>query len=162
MMAPGHLDAVRAIVRDGGYAKVTPDPRGRRHPQRDHAAGARTRSATRTARCCFHDAVRPLVSPRIITECFEALDDYDAVDVAIPSADTIIEVGDDNTIREIPPRADLRRGQTPQAFRASVIRAAYAEAGAGPRLRRHRRLHASCCATSPTCRSGWSPATSAT
>jgi NAD(P)-dependent dehydrogenase (short-subunit alcohol dehydrogenase family) len=31
-------------------------------------------------------------------------------------------------IRDIPPRANLRRGQTPQAFRAGVIRAAYAEA----------------------------------
>jgi 2-C-methyl-D-erythritol 4-phosphate cytidylyltransferase len=78
----------------------------------------------------FHDAVRPLVTPRIITECFEALDEYDAVDVAIPSADTIIEVDERNTIRAIPPRASLRRGQTPQAFRASVIRRAYEVAGA--------------------------------
>ena len=53
----------------------------------------------------FHDAVRPLVSPRIISECFAALDRYDAVDVAIPSADTIIEVDEDNVIRDIPPRA---------------------------------------------------------
>ena len=45
-----------------------------------------------TTKVLFHDAVRPLVSPRIISECFAALDRYDAVDVAIPSADTIIEV----------------------------------------------------------------------
>ena len=51
MMAPGHLDAVRAMVRDAGYTKVTPDPRGSRHPQRHHAAGAGTPSARRTARC---------------------------------------------------------------------------------------------------------------
>jgi NAD(P)-dependent dehydrogenase (short-subunit alcohol dehydrogenase family) len=73
----------------------------------------------------LHDAVRPLVSPRIITECFEALATYDAVDVAIPSADTIIEVDDDNVIAAIPPRARLRRGQTPQAFRAATLRRAY-------------------------------------
>jgi 2-C-methyl-D-erythritol 4-phosphate cytidylyltransferase len=54
------------------------------------------------------------------------------VDVAIPSADTIIEVGPDNTILNIPPRAALRRGQTPQAFRASVIRRAYALADQDP------------------------------
>jgi 2-C-methyl-D-erythritol 4-phosphate cytidylyltransferase len=76
--------------------------------------------------------VRPLVTPRIITECFKALATYSAVDVAIPSADTIIEVGDDNTIQEIPPRSALRRGQTPQAFRASVIRKAYEVAGQDP------------------------------
>ena len=72
------------------------------------------------------------MTPRIITECFEALATHAAVDVAIPSADTIIEVAPDDTIRDIPPRAALRRGQTPQAFRASVIREAYARAGRDP------------------------------
>lgn len=131
MMAPGHLDAVHAIVRDGGYTKVV-----------DVLEGADTRNGT-TLRALdrlgegecnvlLHDAVRPLVTPRIITECFEALETHAAVDVAIPSADTIIEVSPDDTIRDIPPRAALRRGQTPQAFRASVIRAAYAKAGEDP------------------------------
>jgi 2-C-methyl-D-erythritol 4-phosphate cytidylyltransferase len=80
----------------------------------------------------FHDAVRPLVSPRILTDCFAALDTYRAVDVAIPSADTIIEVSSQNTIKAVPRRASLRRGQTPQAFRLSVIREAYERAGADP------------------------------
>jgi 2-C-methyl-D-erythritol 4-phosphate cytidylyltransferase len=131
MMAPGHLDAVHAIVRDGGYTKVV-----------DILEGADTRNGT-TLRALdrlgegecnvlLHDAVRPLVTARIITECFEALETHAAVDVAIPSADTIIEVSPDDTIRDIPPRAALRRGQTPQAFRASVIRAAYAKAGEDP------------------------------
>jgi 2-C-methyl-D-erythritol 4-phosphate cytidylyltransferase len=131
MMAQGHLDAVHAIVRDGGYAKVS-----------QVLEGAETRNGTTLraldaipddqTKVLFHDAVRPLVSPRIITDCFEALDSYDAVDVAIPSADTIIEVDEDNVIRNIPPRANLRRGQTPQAFRAGVIRTAYAVAADDP------------------------------
>jgi NAD(P)-dependent dehydrogenase (short-subunit alcohol dehydrogenase family) len=79
-----------------------------------------------------HDAVRPLLSARIISDCFAALETYDAVDVAIPSADTIIEVGPDNVIRDIPPRANYRRGQTPQAFRAGAIREAYAIAADDP------------------------------
>jgi ribitol-5-phosphate 2-dehydrogenase (NADP+) / D-ribitol-5-phosphate cytidylyltransferase len=131
MMTPGHLDAVRAIVRDGDYEKV-----------RAIHEGGETRNETtelalatlgpEESHVLFHDAVRPLVSQRIITECFEALEDHPAVDVAIPSADTIIEVGPDNTIRNIPPRAALRRGQTPQAFRSSVIRRAYELAGLDP------------------------------
>lgn len=131
MMAPGHLDAVHAIVRDGGYTKVT-----------QVLEGADTRNGTTMraldaldgddTKVLFHDAVRPLVSPRIISECFAALEDYDAVDVAIPSADTIIEVDEHNVIRDIPPRAHLRRGQTPQAFRAGVIRSAYAKADLDP------------------------------
>jgi len=130
-MAQGHLDAVHAIVRDGGYTKVS-----------QVLEGAETRNGTTLraldaipddeTKVLFHDAVRPLVSPRIITDCFEALDSYDAVDVAIPSADTIIEVDEDNVIRNIPPRVNLRRGQTPQAFRAGVIRTAYAVAADDP------------------------------
>lgn len=131
MMAPGHLDAVRAIVRDGCYGKVV-----------DILEGADTRNGTtlralervgaEECNVLLHDAVRPLVTPRIITECFEALAVHAAVDVAIPSADTIIEVSPEDTIRDIPPRAALRRGQTPQAFRASVIREAYDRAGRDP------------------------------
>ena len=130
MMAPGHLDAVRAMIRSGGYAKVT-----------RVLEGAETRNGTTLkalaeipdgARVLFHDAVRPLVSARIITECYDALERYDAVDVAIPSADTIIQVSSDDTIRAIPPRADLRRGQTPQGFRASVLKQAYAHAAQDP------------------------------
>jgi 2-C-methyl-D-erythritol 4-phosphate cytidylyltransferase len=131
MMAPGHLDAVHSIVRSGGYTKVT-----------RVQEGAETRNGTTLralqaigdddCKVLFHDAVRPLVSARIIADCFDALDSYDAVDVAIPSADTIIEVTDQGTIKNIPPRATLRRGQTPQAFRASVLREAYAAASQDP------------------------------
>ncbi|WP_338087667.1 bifunctional cytidylyltransferase/SDR family oxidoreductase [Nocardioides lijunqiniae] len=131
LMTPGHLDAVHAMVRSGGYEKVTAV-----------LEGAETRNeTTRRAldalgeddcRVLLHDAVRPLLSPRIISDCFEALERYDAVDVAIPSADTIIEVGPDDTIKDIPPRAALRRGQTPQAFRASVLKDAYARAALDP------------------------------
>lgn len=80
----------------------------------------------------FHDAVRPFLDDRIIEECVTALDDFDAVDTAIPSADTIIEVDEDSIITGIPQRSRLRRGQTPQGFRLSVIRAAYELAAGDP------------------------------
>jgi 2-C-methyl-D-erythritol 4-phosphate cytidylyltransferase len=129
-MAPGHLDAVRAIVRNGGYHKVTQILEG---GETRNATSLRALEALPECSVLFHDAVRPLVSDRIIADCFTALESYDAVDVAIHSADTIIQVDpDDNTIRSIPKRSDLRRGQTPQAFRASVLRAAYARAEQDP------------------------------
>ena len=81
----------------------------------------------------FHDAVRPLVSRRIIDDVINALSDHEAIDVAVPATDTIIEVnaiGD--TISSIPPRALLRRGQTPQAFRMSIIKEAYRRAMQDP------------------------------
>ncbi len=131
MMTPGYLDAVHEILRPGHYPKVS-----------QVLEGADTRNGT-TLRALaaieddnslvlFHDAVRPLVAPRIVGECFDSLRQYDAVDVAIPSADTIIEVGAANTIEAIPPRARLMRGQTPQGFRAGTIKRAYEIAGEDP------------------------------
>lgn len=76
-------------------------------------------------RLLFHDCVRPLVSQRIIDDCLDALDSYDAVDVAVPSTDTIIEVDEQGNICRIPQRSRLRNVQTPQGFRRSVIRRAF-------------------------------------
>ncbi|WP_394289194.1 2-C-methyl-D-erythritol 4-phosphate cytidylyltransferase [Microbacterium sp.] len=131
LMAPGHLDAVRAIVRDGGYSKVIDILEGA-ETRNDTTQRALDRLGEEECNVLFHDAVRPLVTARIIAECFEALKTHDAVDVAIPSADTIVEVNEDNTIRHIPPRAMLRRGQTPQAFKSSVIKRAYEHARTDP------------------------------
>ena len=83
------------------------------------------------AKLLLHDAVRPFVDSRIILECISALDEVDAVDVAIPSADTIIEV-DHVRIQAIPERGRLRRGQTPQAFKLSTLREAYDAAAGDP------------------------------
>ena len=73
----------------------------------------------------FHDAVRPLVSRRIIDDCLAAMERYDAVDVAFNTTDTIIQVDSDNCISSIPDRNFLRNGQTPQVFRRSLIAEAY-------------------------------------
>lgn len=77
----------------------------------------------------FHDSVRPLVSPKIITDVIEALNTYDAVDVAVPAVDTIITVNQEqHTIEDIPKRAKLNRGQTPQGFKYETIATAYEKA----------------------------------
>jgi len=83
----------------------------------------------------FHDAVRPFIDERIIQDCVAALDRFDAVDTAIPSADTIIRVDEDRLITDIPDRSMLRRGQTPQAFRLGTIRRAYEIAAGDPDFR---------------------------
>ena len=76
------------------------------------------------ANVIIHDCARPFLSERIIKDCIEALEHYDAVDVAIPSSDTIIKV-QDNIIDCIPERKYLMRGQTPQCFKLSVIKKAH-------------------------------------
>lgn len=86
------------------------------------------------ANLIFHDAVRPLVSQRIIDDVVKALDTHRAVNVAVPSADTIIEV-DGDFITNIPDRSRLRRGQTPQAFDRQLIAEAYEKALKDPNFR---------------------------
>lgn len=131
MMTPGHLDAVREIVKRAGFQKVTAVAEG------GETRNQTTRLALALAgdepcNLVFHDAVRPLLSGRIIRECVNALHRYEAVDVAIPSADTIIAVDGDSCITDIPPRDRLRRGQTPQAFRSTTIAEAYRLADQDP------------------------------
>ncbi len=72
----------------------------------------------------FHDAARPLVSRRIIDEVASALLHHQAVDVAIPCTDTVLQVKD-GFIEHVPDRRTLMRSQTPQAFDAGLIAKAY-------------------------------------
>ncbi len=131
MMEPHHLDAIDALRRAGTYPKLTKVLPGGSTRNRTTAL-ALDAIEHEEAKVLLHDAVRPFVDSRIIRECVEALDEYDAVDTAIPSADTIIRITADDHgrefIRKVPKRARLRRGQTPQAFRLSVIREAYSRA----------------------------------
>jgi ribitol-5-phosphate 2-dehydrogenase (NADP+) / D-ribitol-5-phosphate cytidylyltransferase len=73
----------------------------------------------------IHDAVRCLVSQRIITDTVEALKEHRAVEVAVPCTDTICEVDSNGCIVRIPDRSTLRNVQTPQGFRLETIREAY-------------------------------------
>ncbi|MFT4123765.1 MAG: bifunctional cytidylyltransferase/SDR family oxidoreductase [Microbacteriaceae bacterium] len=132
MMEPNHLDIVQAYIDEGRWSKLTGVYPG--GPTRnDTTQLALDRLPADDVKVLFHDAVRPFVDHRILRDCVEALDRYGAVDVAIPSADTIITVGgEDAHIVDVPPRAQLRRGQTPQGFLTSVIRSAYAVASADP------------------------------
>jgi len=79
----------------------------------------------------IHDAVRPLVPREVVLRSIEPIlsGRADATDTVIPSADTLVVVEGENVV-EIPERARFRRGQTPQAFRASIIQQAYAAAAA--------------------------------
>lgn len=129
LMTPGHLDPVRAIVQNGEYAKVSQIVEG---GQTRNESTSRALDALGDEECnvLFHDAVRPLVSQTIISDVVAALATHEAVDTAIPSADTIVQVhdipaGGTETIEDVLQRSLLRRGQTPQAFRLSVIRRAY-------------------------------------
>jgi 2-C-methyl-D-erythritol 4-phosphate cytidylyltransferase len=134
MMNPGFITDAQNIVDKAGLSKVTQVIPGgtSRNATTQLALDTLDHLPAQTTNVLFHDAVRPMLSQRVIGDCITALETYEAVDVAIPSSDTIIEVDDDNVITGIPDRSRLRRGQTPQAFRLSAIRDAYARAWEDP------------------------------
>ncbi|HEX8488651.1 MAG TPA: bifunctional cytidylyltransferase/SDR family oxidoreductase [Propionibacteriaceae bacterium] len=132
LMTPGYLDEIRAIVRNGAYGKVTQILEGA-GTRNDTTAAALAALGEQECNVLLHDAVRPLVSQTIIAANVAALEHHDAVDTAIASADTVIQVRNDaEQISDVLPRHLLRRGQTPQSFRLSTIRAAYARAAQDP------------------------------
>ena len=79
------------------------------------------------ANLLLHDAARPFVSQEIIARVCEALEEHEAVAVAVPSTDTVYEMADGKIVC-IPARSTIMRAQTPQAFRLELIAEAYTKA----------------------------------
>lgn len=134
VVAAEHRLLCEEIVRTGGFAKVTAIVNGGATRQASSAAGIAAVTDD-DAKVLVHDAVRPLLDAATIDRCLDALDDHAAVDTAIPSPDTIIQTGAAGNIASIPDRDALRLGQTPQGFRAGLLRRAHALAAAHPELK---------------------------
>jgi 2-C-methyl-D-erythritol 4-phosphate cytidylyltransferase len=81
---------------------------------------------------CVHDAARPFASLALYERVVCAV--REGADGAIPGVavtDTIKLVDTDGAVVSTPPRDALRAVQTPQAFRADVLRRAHASGGEG-------------------------------
>jgi 2-C-methyl-D-erythritol 4-phosphate cytidylyltransferase len=122
---------VEELVDAGGFAKVT----------RVLDGGATRSESTRRALAALgmgegnvlvHDAARPLLGAAVVRACVEALERCEAVAVVVPTADTIVVVDDEGVVTDAPDRSQLRRAQTPQAFRLSTIRRAHELAAQDP------------------------------
>ncbi|MGD0376570.1 MAG: 2-C-methyl-D-erythritol 4-phosphate cytidylyltransferase [Streptosporangiaceae bacterium] len=130
VMAAGFAGQARKQLGGGQYRKLADVIEG----------GAARADSTRRAiaalgasecNVLLHDAARPLLDQRIIADCVTALGTSLAVGVAVPSADTIVIVND-GVMTGMPARDSLRRCQTPQGFRLSVLRQAHELALADP------------------------------
>ena len=70
-----------------------------------------------------HDGVRPFVSPEVISRCYHDAEQYGAVVPVIPVVETVRHLLPEGS--ETVSRDDYRLVQTPQTFRASLLRRAY-------------------------------------
>ena len=77
----------------------------------------------------IHDAARPLLAPTQVVSVVKALDKVDAVTVAVPTSDTLLETNQDIVVN-ILDRDRVFRAQTPQGFRLGILRTAHQTAAA--------------------------------
>ncbi len=91
------------------------------------ASGLRAVPAEATL-IAVHDGVRPFASAELIARCFAEADKYGSAIPAVAPVDSFRSVGaeGDSTIVN---RDTLRAIQTPQVFRAEILRNAYSQSG---------------------------------
>jgi len=76
-----------------------------------------------------HDAARPLLTPAVVAECIGIAAGGAGAVAGCRAVDTMKRVGADGCVLETPDRDRIWHAQTPQAFPAAVLRAAYADPG---------------------------------
>lgn len=132
VMHPDHVEQARSLLLGPDLPRLSRVLAG--GEDRD-ASTRRALAALGDGECnvLLHDAVRPLVSRRLVADCVAALRVDEAVTVAVPSTDTLLRVDAEGRVVEVPDRSQLRRSQTPQGFRLSVLRRAYTLARDDPR-----------------------------
>jgi 2-C-methyl-D-erythritol 4-phosphate cytidylyltransferase/2-C-methyl-D-erythritol 2,4-cyclodiphosphate synthase len=75
-----------------------------------------------------HDAVRPFVSPGLLERCTEFAGEHGAVVPVVPVRDTVKQWDRADRTLRTRDRSELMLAQTPQGFRAGILRDAYGKA----------------------------------
>lgn len=75
-----------------------------------------------------HDGARPLFAQHVFRRCIEALEDFDGAVPGVEVSDTLKRGDAEGVVAATVDRRDLWRVQTPQVFRAEVLRKVYADA----------------------------------
>lgn len=65
----------------------------------------------------IHDAARPLVSEKVITECIETAKEYDGALPVLPMKDTVYVSEDKKRVTALLKRSEMFAGQAPEAFK---------------------------------------------
>lgn len=120
---PNFRDLTEEILQKHNYKKITHLLNGGKTRVESSYIG--TSAADEDSNVLIHDAVRAFVTQDIINRNIEALKTHNAVGTAIDTVDTIIEIDENNVIKNIPQRSSLKRVQTPQSFKAEIIKKAH-------------------------------------
>ena len=101
-----------------------------RYPECKVIAGGKTRQESSflglqacpkgTNHVLIHDSARPFISNQIINNIVEKLRDYDAVNLSVPTSDTVV-YSKNKLVQSIPNREEIFLSQTPQSFKYDII-----------------------------------------
>lgn len=69
----------------------------------------------------IHDAIRPMVSEEIISDCINKTTEYGCAIASIPCAEAMLVTEDQESSQNIFNRDNLKRTQTPQGFRIGKL-----------------------------------------
>lgn len=86
------------------------------------------RAGAETDLILVHDGARPFITPAVIQAAVDAAAEAGAAVVAVPVTDTIKLGSPDGWVVETPERGRLWAAQTPQVFRAALLREAHVRA----------------------------------
>jgi 2-C-methyl-D-erythritol 4-phosphate cytidylyltransferase len=120
------LEAVRRLAAAEAGSKPTAVVAGGERRQDSVLAGVE--ALPDCAVVAIHDGARPFVTAAMIDAGLAALGAAPAAIAVAPVVDTIKRVDAAGRVIETPARASLRAAQTPQFFRLTTLRAAYARA----------------------------------
>jgi len=133
------VDEIAAVVPPGDEARALAELAGLGKPVAAVAGGAARAESVRNGlaaldRCAIvvvHDAARPFATPALAAEVVRAAARGGAALAAVPATDTVKRAAvDGQSVAETLDRRALWLAQTPQAFRAELLRRAFDAAGA--------------------------------
>lgn len=117
-----HCAYIEPIIRSKYFTKIKKIISGGTY--RTDSTQAAINAYTGDLNLIIHDAARPMVTERIITDTIKNLSYYNAIAVAIPTVDTVMQCEND-LIQQIPDRELLLNAQTPQGFKHETLKRAY-------------------------------------
>ena len=126
ILAKKSLEQGRALVKKGGWSKVTAVCSGGTRRQDSVKEGLRRLANSDWV--VIHDGARPCISADLIEQGLLAAQKTGAAIAAVPVKDTIKIVSRRGVVQDTPARQCLWAAQTPQVFRYDLITEAYRQA----------------------------------
>ena len=123
VMGLSNIEEGRRIVALGRWNKISDIALGGKRRQDSVAEGLKLVKETEWV--IIHDGARPFVTTDLIEKGLDAAKETGAAAAAVPVTDTIKYVKGSDFVIQTLPRQYLRAVQTPQVFRADVIKNSY-------------------------------------